>query len=110
MLARLAPGVSREQAAARLQGTFRTATYVGLGGTMAGEKPPVLSFDEAKSFRGSDSAKPLRILMAMVGLVLLIALTNVVMLLMARNSTRQREFSLRLALGARRGELLRQLL
>src|SRR5271155_4281123 len=54
--------------------------------------------------------KPLRMLMAMVGLVLLISLTNVVMLLMARNSTRQREFSLRLALGARRGELLRQLL
>ena len=45
MLARLAPGVSREQAAERLQGTFRTATYVGLGSPMAGEKPPVLSFD-----------------------------------------------------------------
>ena len=36
---------------------------------------------------------PLRILMGMVGLVLLIALTNVGMLLMARNGTRQREFS-----------------
>lgn len=110
MLARLAPGVSREHAATRLQGTFRAATYIGLGSPMAGEKPPVISFDEAKSFPGSDAAKPLRILMAMVGLVLLIALTNVVMLLMARNATRQREFSLRLALGARRGELLRQLL
>ncbi|MEO6923838.1 MAG: ADOP family duplicated permease, partial [Bryocella sp.] len=110
MLARLAPGVSRQQAAARLQGTFRTATYVGIGSPMAGEKPPVLSFDEAKSFPGYDAAKPLRMLMAMVGLVLLIALTNVVMLLMARNATRQREFSLRLALGARRGQLLRQLL
>ena len=49
-------------------------------------------------------------LMAMVGLVLLIALTNLIMLLMARNATRQREFSLRLALGARPAELLRQLL
>jgi predicted permease len=112
MLARLAPGVSREQAAERLQGTFRAATYVGLGSPMAGEKPPVLSFDEAKNFPGSDNqwGKPLHMLMAMVGLVLLIALTNVVMLLIARNASRQKEFSLRLALGARRSELLRQLL
>jgi predicted permease len=79
---------------------------------MEGEKPPVLSLADARNFPGYDQqyGKPLRILMAMVGLVLLIALTNVVMLLLARNATRQREFSLRLALGAGRGELLRQLL
>ena len=79
---------------------------------MAGEKPPVLSLVDAKNFPAIDEqyGKPLRMLMAMVGLVLLIALTNVVMLLMARNAARQREFSLRLALGAGRGELLRQLL
>jgi predicted permease len=112
LMGRLTPGVSREQAVLRLQKVFQTAAYIGLGSPMAGEKPPVLSFADAKNFPGYDGmyGKPLRMLMAMVGLVLLIALTNVVMLLMARNATRQREFSLRLALGARRGELLRQLL
>ena len=79
---------------------------------MQGEKPPVLSLADAKSFPGYDQqyGNPLRMLMAMVGLVLLIALANVVMLLMARNAARQREFSVRQALGAGRGELLRQLL
>src|ERR1700733_8453270 len=112
LMGRLAPGVSREQAVLRLQKVFQTAAYIGLGSPMAGEKPPVLSFTDAKNFPGYDGmyGKPIRMLMAMVGLVLLIALTNVVMLLMARNATRQREFSLRLALGARRSELLRQLL
>jgi predicted permease len=112
LMGRLAPGVSPQQAVLRLQKVFQTAAYVGLGAPMAGEKPPVLSFADAKNFPGYDGmyGKPLRMLMAMVGLVLLIALTNVVMLLMARNATRQREFSLRLALGARRSELLRQLL
>ena len=112
LIGRLAPGVTRAQALAQLQPVFQRAAYVGLGTPMAGEKPPVLSLADAKSFPGYDKqyGKPLRMLMAMVGLVLLIALTNVVMLLMARNAARQREFSVRQALGAGRGELLRQLL
>jgi predicted permease len=113
LIARLPPGINRAQAIAQLQPVFQRAAYVGLGGTpMAGEKPPVLSFADAKSFPGYDQmyGNPLRILMAMVGLVLLIAMANVVMLLMARNATRQREFSLRMALGAGRGEMFRQLL
>ena len=112
LIARLAPGVTRAQAVAQLQPVFQTAAYVGLPSPPQGEKPPLLSLADARSFPGYDQTygDPLRILMAMVGLVLLIALANVVMLLMARNATRQREFSLRLALGAGRGELLRQLL
>jgi predicted permease len=114
IIGRLAPGVSRTQALAQLQPLFQTAAYIGLGGTpMEGEKRPVLSMADAKVFPGSyemDYGRPLRMLMAMVGLVLLIALANVVMLLMARNAARQREFSVRQALGAGRGELLRQLL
>src|SRR5215470_1448104 len=112
MLGRLAPGVTKAQAAAQLQSAFQSAAYVGLGNPEAGEKRPVLSFDDAKNFPGYDNeyGKPLRMLMAMVGFVLLIALSNVVMLLLARNATRQREFSLKLALGAGRKELFRQLL
>ena len=111
LIGRLAPGVTEARVLAQLQPAFQAAAYTGLGSRIPGERPPVLSFAEAKSFPGYDEmyGKPLRILMAMVGLVLLIAVANVVMLLMARNANRQREFSLRQALGAGRGELFRQL-
>ncbi len=112
LLGRVAPGVTRAQAVAQLQSTFQSAAYIGLGNPEPGESRPVLSFADARSFPGYDEqyGRPLRMLMAMVGLVLVIALSNVVMLLLARNSTRQREFSLRMALGAGRKELFRQLL
>jgi predicted permease len=112
VIGRLAPDVNKQQAAAALNPLFQSAAYIGLGSPAAGEKPPTLRLEEARGFPGysEEYGRPLRMLMAMVGLVLLIALTNVVMLLTARNAARQREFSMRLALGAGRRDLLRQLL
>jgi predicted permease len=112
LIARLAPGVTRQQAVSRTQPVFQHAAYIGIGSPLEGEQLPLLSFEDAKNFRGyeEDYGKPLRMLMAMVALVLLIALTNVLMLIAARNAARQREFCLRLALGAGRADLFGQLL
>jgi predicted permease len=112
LIARLAPGITRTQALSRIQPVFQRAAYLDREPPQQHELLPVLSFDDARNFSGYDDMyrKPLRMLMAMVALILLIALTNVVMLLLARNAARQREFSVRMALGAGRAELLRQLL
>ncbi len=112
LIGRMSPGVTRVQAAEQLQPVFQQAAYIGVGAPRPGERKPVLSLIAADGFPGyaEQYGRPLRLLMGMVALVLLIALTNVVMLLVARNATRQRQFSMKLALGAGRGDLLRQLL
>ena len=112
MIARLQPGVSHQQALAQVDPIFQQAARIGLGAPGAKEKRPTLTFAEAKGIEGAkeDYQQPLYVLMAMVGLVLLIACSNVAMLMVARNTQRVREFSLRMALGAGARQIFRQLL
>jgi predicted permease len=109
LLGRLRPGVSRDQAQAQLEPAFQAALANGAAPDPAQEKPRLVlsSVHGVEKLRG-EYDHPLRFLMSMVGLVLLIACANVVLLLLARNSARVPELCLRQALGANRRALFVQ--
>lgn len=113
-IGRLQPGITMQRAIAYLTPIFQRAAIEGLSAEDLArhDKPPILALTDTYGMEGMRSVfeQPLRVLMGMVALVLVIAVGNVAMLLVARNAARQREFSLRMALGGSRIRIFEQLL
>jgi len=106
-ITRVEPPMVREQALAALN-----TVYQRLNDEWPVAEPRELTLLPATALSElrQKFSKPLFVLMLIVGMVLLIACANTANLMLARGATRQSEFSMRLALGASRGRLVRQML
>jgi predicted permease len=109
VLARLAPDVSLEQARAEVQSIAKRMARDDAD-TNEGMSATLLPMWKSHYGIQDSLLGPFSILMAACGVLLLIVCANVANLLLARATTRQKEFSLRLALGAPRSRLIRQVL
>jgi len=119
IIGRLKPGFTAASAEAALGPTFHAIQESELPLTHISEKNRQKFLDKkilltsaahGRPILQSSTRQPLLILMAMVGVILLIGCVNLASLLVARGESRQREIAVRLAMGASRWRLMKQLL
>ena len=118
LIGRLKPGLSREAAQKQIAPLYRSLLQEMLPNIKGWDQKRQQRFLErqlllvdgghGRTVLASGVATPLLSLMGMVALVLLIACSNLAGLLAARGAARQREYGIRLAIGASRFQLLRQ--